>query len=69
MYESLSIAVPLTANSLLSAGAVHDKVTLGRIYPVSLSTPLVWIGGSALLLAFVQPSATWRQLSLWLVGP
>jgi hypothetical protein len=68
MYESMSIAVPLTANLLLFAGAVHDKLTLGRIHPVSLWMPLVWIGGTALLLAVVQPSATWRQVAQWLVG-
>ena len=68
LYAPLSVAVPLVSSLLLFAPAIHDKATLGRMHPVSLWMPLVVLGGTGVLFAVVQPSAAWRQVSVWLVG-
>jgi hypothetical protein len=53
---------------LLFASAVYDKLTLGRIHPVSL-----W-GAVGLLLynnaraVVIGPSAAWHSFAAWLVG-
>lgn len=68
LYGPLSIAVPITSGLLLFAPAIHDKATLGRIHPVSLWMPLALLVGTGLGFGIVQPSAAWREVSLWLVG-
>jgi hypothetical protein len=67
LYSPLTIAVPVVANLLLFTVAVHDKMTRGRIHPVSLWAPVLWIAVVAVVVVTIQPSATWRQLALWLV--
>jgi hypothetical protein len=52
---------------LLFASAIHDKVTSGRIHPVSLLVPFLFLGWLALLNVVVFPSAAWRELALRLV--
>jgi uncharacterized membrane protein YozB (DUF420 family) len=59
------ILVPLAA--LLSASAVHDKISRARIHPVSLRGAvllLVWFVVQARIIA---PSAAWHRLAAWLI--
>jgi hypothetical protein len=61
------ILAPISGIGLLSLSAIHDRLTQGRIHPVSL-----WggIGAFAWLFAFftfVMPSSAWRNFSMWLV--
>ena len=52
---------------LLSISAVHDRVSQGRIHPVSLWVPLalfVWVN---VLIVVVLPSAMWLTLATWLI--
>ena len=66
LFGPASVA-PFAANLLLFAGAVHDKVTRGRIHPISVWVPLALI--AMMLIGFaVAPSAPWRQFSAWLAG-
>jgi len=58
---------PFAAIFLLFAGAVHDKVTRGRIHPISVWVPLALIA-VMLLASAVALSAPWRQFSAWLAG-
>ena len=58
---------PFAANLLLFAGAVHDKVTRGRIHPVSVWVPLALIAVT-LFAAAVALSAPWREFAAWLAG-
>ena len=63
-------AVPFVgANLLLFAGAVHDRVTSGRVHPISVWVPLALIATSMLLFLAVAPSAPWRQFTAWLASP
>ena len=66
LFGPASVA-PFAGNLLLFAGAVHDKVTRGRIHPISLWVPLALIAVT-LIAAAVAPSAPWRQFSAWLAG-
>jgi hypothetical protein len=66
LFGPASVA-PFAANLLLFAGGVHDKVTRGRIHPISVWVPLALI--AMMLIGFaVAPSAPWRQFSAWLAG-
>ena len=60
-------ALPLAGNLLLFAGAVHDKITTGRIHPISLWVPLALILVMLFTLA-VSLSAPWRQFAASLAG-
>ena len=71
------LPAPLNANPLffllpmvllLSASAVYDRVTRGRVHPVSLWGAVVlfaWANARELL---IRPSEVWRQFAAWLVG-
>jgi hypothetical protein len=67
LFGPASVA-PFGANLLLFAGAVHVKVTRGRIHPVSLWVPVGLITVTTLIAVAVVPSAPWRQVSAWLAG-
>ena len=60
-------ALPLAGNLLLFAGVVHDKITTGRVHPISVWVPLAIIVVMLFTLA-VSLSAPWRQFAAWLAG-
>ena len=51
---------------LLSVGAIHDKLSQGRIHPVSLWTPVLLLVWQNALTLVVFPSAVWREFAVWL---
>jgi hypothetical protein len=51
---------------LLSVSAIHDKVSQGRIHPVSLWTPVLLLAWQNALPIVVFPSAVWREFAVWL---
>ena len=53
---------------LLGASAVYDKVTLGRIHPVSLWGAIGLFMYNNLRAAVIGPSAAWHSFAGWLVG-
>jgi len=53
---------------LLGASAVYDKVTLGKIHPVSLWGALALFAYANLRAAVIGPSAAWHSLAGWLLG-
>jgi hypothetical protein len=60
------ILLPLAL--LYFSSAIHDRLTLGRIHPVSK-----WVGLSLFVFAMLRagligPSATWHQFAGWLIG-
>jgi hypothetical protein len=59
------ILIPLVA--LLFASAVHDRVTLGRIHPVSLWVALALLAWANLRAAVIGPSDAWHQFAAWLI--
>lgn len=66
LYSPLAVAIPIVANALLFAGAVHDKRSRGRIHPVSLWVPILLIVETFGLTVLVMPTAGWRRLAMWL---
>lgn len=53
---------------LLFAGAVHDKITRGRIHPISVWVPLAVIAVMLFASRVALSITPWRQFSAWLAG-
>jgi hypothetical protein len=64
MGTPISVAATLL---LLSASAIHDRLSRRRIHPVSLWVPVLLFVWQIVLGAIVFPSAAWRKLVDWLV--
>jgi hypothetical protein len=70
------LPAPLNANPLffllpmvllLSASAVYDRVSRGRIHPVSLWGAVLLFAWGNVRELLIAPSAAWHQLAAWLV--
>jgi hypothetical protein len=59
------ILIPL--GLLLFASAVYDRVSLGRVHPISLWVALAILGWVLLLNGAIGPSATWHHLAAWAI--
>ena len=68
LYAPLNLAIFTAANALPFSVAVHDKVSDGRVHPISLWVPVLLIVETFGLIAVVMPSDGWRRLALWLVS-
>ena len=68
LYGALNLAIFIAANALPFAVAVHDKVSGGRVHPISLWVPVLLIIETFGLIALVMPSNGWRRLALWLIS-
>ena len=53
---------------VLSVSAIYDRISQGRIHPVSLLVPGVLVVWQALLNTMVIPSAAWRGVAAWVIG-
>jgi hypothetical protein len=62
------LLVPLMVGAFLAASAVHDRITLRRIHPVSLWVALTIFIVDNLWFAVVMPSAAWHAFASKLVG-
>jgi hypothetical protein len=51
---------------LLLVSAIRDKLSQGRIHPVSLWTPVLLFVWQSALALIVFPSAVWREFAVWL---
>lgn len=58
---------PLLLLAFLSAGAVHDRVNLRRIHPVSLWIAIAIFVLDNLWFAFIVPSGAWHSFAAWLM--
>jgi hypothetical protein len=65
---SLNLATLLIANALPFSVAVRDKVSDGRIHPISLWVPVLLIVETFGVIAVVMPSDLWRRVAMWLVS-
>jgi uncharacterized membrane protein len=52
----------------LSLNAIHDRLTEGRIHPVSVWVPIAMFVLFNVATLVVQPSAAWIRFAEWLVG-
>jgi hypothetical protein len=59
------IVVPIAL--FLFAGAVYDRISLGRIHPVSLWVAVTIFVYDNLLATVIGPSAAWHRFAGWLV--
>jgi hypothetical protein len=53
--------------ALLVASAVHDRITRGRIHPVSLWVAIALFAWGNLQAAVIGPSAAWHRFAAWLI--
>jgi hypothetical protein len=53
--------------ALLFAGAVHDRVTLGRFHPVSLWVAVALFVWGNLRAVLIGPSDAWHRIAAWLI--
>ena len=60
------VLVPLVP--LFFSPAVHDRLTRGRIHPVSLWTAIALLVWANLRAIVIGPSPAWRAFAAWLVG-
>ena len=65
LQGTAGIIAPVASLVLLSVSAIHDKMSQGRIHPVSLWVPvllLVWVNA---VPAIVFPSTLWHNFAVW----
>jgi hypothetical protein len=65
-----SVLLPLSFFGLvvLFTGAVIDKLSSGRIHPISLWGPILLIAEIFALMSMVMPSAGWYRIAMWLAS-
>jgi hypothetical protein len=51
----------------LFMSAIYDKVSQGRIHPVSLWGAVLVFASGGLFFSVIQPSAAWREFATWLI--
>jgi hypothetical protein len=62
----IAVGVPITI-LLLSASAIHDRLSQGRIHPVSLWVPILLFAWQNALGLVIFPSAAWHRFAAWLI--
>jgi hypothetical protein len=53
--------------AVLSAAAINDKLSRGRVHPVSLWVPLFYVVWDLAVVPFVISTDAWREFAVWLV--
>jgi uncharacterized membrane protein YozB (DUF420 family) len=61
------VIFPVTTIVFLSASAIYDRVSQGRIHPVSLWGAILLFVWGGLFFSAIQPSAAWREFATWLI--
>jgi len=64
-WPALSLPITLL---LLAASAIYDRVSRGRIHPVSLLVPILLLAWRIVLVSVVLPSTAWRTIAEWLIA-
>jgi hypothetical protein len=65
--DVLAVIAPTIGALLFSVVAIHDKMSQGRIYPVSVWAPVLVLVGETLFNTVVLSSAVGYQVAAWLV--
>ena len=68
VFDTRPFVILLPMLLLLSASAVYDKRTLGKIHPVSLWGAIALFAYANLRAGLIGPSAAWHSFARWLVG-
>jgi uncharacterized membrane protein YozB (DUF420 family) len=61
------IIFPVSLLIFLSLSAIYDRLSQGRIHPVSLWVGLLVFAWSAVFNIAIVPSAAWREFATWLI--
>lgn len=61
------IIFPLSLLFFLSFSAIHDRITEGRIHPVSLWGGLLVVVSNQVFNLAIVPSSAWREFATWLI--
>ena len=67
-FDTAPFVILLPMVLLLSSSAVYDKVTLGKIHPVSLWGAIALFVYANLRAGLIGPSAAWHSVARWLVA-
>lgn len=67
LRELPAVIIVIPYAMFVFAGAVHDRVTRGRMHPVSLWVALALFAFINLRAAVIGPSDTWREFASWLL--
>jgi hypothetical protein len=59
---------PGSAILLLSVLFIHDRLSQGRIHPVSLWGGVVSIAWTFLFFILIAPTSAWKAVAAWIVG-
>jgi hypothetical protein len=51
----------------VSLSAIYDRISEGRIHPVSLWVPILWFAWRVFDFRVIQPSTTWHHFAAWLI--
>jgi hypothetical protein len=60
--------VLITTVVALSASATYDRVSEGRIHPVSIWAPVLLVAWQIVVNTVVVPSAAWHRVTAWVIG-
>jgi uncharacterized membrane protein YozB (DUF420 family) len=59
---------PVSAIAFMSVSAIYDRVSHGRIHPLSVWVPILLVTWHEVVLNFVVvQSAPWREFAVWLI--
>jgi hypothetical protein len=61
------VIFPVSLLIFLSLSAIYDRVSQGRIHPVSLWIGLLVFAWSAVSNIVIVQSAAWREFATWLI--
>ena len=67
-FDLSGVVAPLMNFSLLAANPVHDRLSHGRMHPVSLWGGVFFLVLGNILAVVVAPSPTWHRFVLWLAS-
>jgi hypothetical protein len=58
---------PASFVAFTSLSAIYDRLSQGRIDPVSLWIPILWLGWRVFEVRVIEPSAAWHEFAAWLI--
>ena len=63
----LGVIFPVSFLIFVSGSAIYDRVSQGRIHPVSLWGAILVFASNALFFGVIQSTEMWRQFATWLI--
>jgi hypothetical protein len=67
LHSWAPVIIPGSLIAFLSASAMYDRMSEGRVHPVSLWVPPLLFAWQLAMFFVVLPSATWHEFAEWLI--